>query len=77
MTDHNKDFVHYAHAHLRMNTNALNDYITASAGYINPTIIEERQLNVAQMDEGEAQLCELVFNRRIELGRGDLPRYNL
>ena len=50
MTDYNKDFVHYAHAHLRMNTNTLNDYITASTGYINPTIIEERQLNVAQMD---------------------------
>ena len=66
MTDHNKDFVHYAHAHLRMNTNALNDYITASAGYINPTIIEERQLNVAQMDV----FSRLMMDRIIFLGTG-------
>ena len=64
MTDHNKDFVHYAHAHLRMNTNALNDYITASTGSINPTIIEERQLNVAQMDV----FSRLMMDRIIFLG---------
>ena len=65
MTDYNnKDFVHYAHAHLRMNTNALNDYITASTGYINPTIIEERQLNVAQMDV----FSRLMMDRIIFLG---------
>ena len=64
MTDHNKDFVHYAHAHLRMNTNALHDYITASTGYINPTIIEERQLNVAQMDV----FSRLMMDRIIFLG---------
>ena len=57
MTDYNKDFVHYAHAHLRMNTNALN-------GYINPTIIEERQLNVAQMDV----FSRLMMDRIIFLG---------
>ena len=64
MTDYNKDFVHYAHAHLRMNTNALNDYITDSTGYINPTIIEERQLNVAQMDV----FSRLMMDRIIFLG---------
>ena len=64
MTDYNKDFVHYAHAHLRMNTNALNDYITASTCYINPTIIEERQLNVAQMDV----FSRLMMDRIIFLG---------
>ena len=64
MTDYNKDFVHYAHAHLWMNTNALNDYITASTGYINPTIIEERQLNVAQMDV----FSRLMMDRIIFLG---------
>ena len=64
MTDYNKDVVHYAHAHLRMNTNALNDYITASTGYINPTIIEERQLNVAQMDV----FSRLMMDRIIFLG---------
>ncbi|WP_281673796.1 ATP-dependent Clp endopeptidase proteolytic subunit ClpP [Porphyromonas asaccharolytica] len=64
MTEYNKDFVHYAHAHLRMNTNALNDYITASTGYISPTIIEERQLNVAQMDV----FSRLMMDRIIFLG---------
>ena len=64
MTDCNKEFVHYAHAYLRMNTNALNDYITASSGYINPTIIEERQLNVAQMDV----FSRLMMDRIIFLG---------
>ena len=47
-----------------MNTNALNDYITASTGYINPTIIEERQLNVAQMDV----FSRLMMDRIIFLG---------
>jgi len=47
-----------------MNTNALNDYITASTGYISPTIIEERQLNVAQMDV----FSRLMMDRIIFLG---------
>ncbi|MBD5201874.1 MAG: ATP-dependent Clp endopeptidase proteolytic subunit ClpP [Bacteroides sp.] len=57
----NNDFRNYAVKHLGMNGLALDQYMNAtstSAGgasnvtssYISPTIIEERQLNVAQMD---------------------------
>ena len=51
----NKDFRNYAVHHLGMNGPALDQYANAAASqitssYISPTIIEERQLNVAQMD---------------------------
>ena len=51
----NKDFRNYAVHHLGMNGLALDQYANAAASqitssYISPTIIEERQLNVAQMD---------------------------
>ena len=44
------DFRKYATKHLRMNSNALDSYMNITSSYISPTIIEERQLNVAQMD---------------------------
>lgn len=46
------DFRKYAVKHLGMNGSRLDSYmkITSDYGYISPTIIEERQLNVAQMD---------------------------
>ena len=49
------DFRNYAVKHLGMNGLALDQYTSATAAdirssYISPTIIEERQLNVAQMD---------------------------
>ena len=55
------DFRKYATKHLGMNSNALDSYmnLTSSYGYISPTIIEERQLNVAQMD---------VFSRLMMFG---------
>ena len=45
------EFKDFATKHLGMNSLALDDYmkITSGYSYINPTIIEERQLNVAQM----------------------------
>lgn len=51
----NNDFRKYAVKHLGMNGLALDQYASAmnstiSSSYISPTIIEERQLNVAQMD---------------------------
>lgn len=54
----NNDFRNYAVKHLGMNGLALDQYVSATtrgaqsiaASYISPTIIEERQLNVAQMD---------------------------
>lgn len=69
MTDN--DFRNYAVRHLGMNGLALDQYRdftsrTASpiASYINPTIIEERQLNVAQMDV----FSRLMMDRVIFLG---------
>lgn len=45
------DFRDYAVKHLGMNPLALDKYAsTITSSYISPTIIEERQLNVAQMD---------------------------
>ena len=56
----NNDFRNFAVKHCNLNGLALDQYMSAvsasSAGYINPSIIEERQLNIAQMD---------VFSRRM------------
>ncbi|MCL1938477.1 MAG: ATP-dependent Clp endopeptidase proteolytic subunit ClpP [Candidatus Azobacteroides sp.] len=58
------DFKNYAVKHLRMNANALDQYSTITSSYISPTIIEERQLNVAQMDV----FSRLMMDRIIFLG---------
>lgn len=51
MNMNNNDFRKYAVKHLGMNGLALDQYTSAiNSSYISPTIIEERQLNVAQMD---------------------------
>ncbi len=67
----NKDFRNYAVHHLGMNGLALDQYTAkihatspVSASYISPTIIEERQLNVAQMDV----FSRLMMDRIIFLG---------
>ncbi len=68
----NNDFRNYAVKHLGMNGLALDQYISATsrgaqsiaASYISPTIIEERQLNVAQMDV----FSRLMMDRIIFLG---------
>ena len=44
------EFKKYATQHLGMSATALESYMNVSSSYISPTIIEERQLNVAQMD---------------------------
>ena len=66
----NNDFRNFAVHHLGMNGLALDQYSAAIssmapvASYINPTIIEERQLNVAQMDV----FSRLMMDRVIFLG---------
>jgi len=69
MTDN--DFRNYAVRHLGMNGLALDQYCDYTsraaspvASYINPTIIEERQLNVAQMDV----FSRLMMDRVIFMG---------
>lgn len=64
----NNDFRKYAVKHLGMNGLALDQYTSAvntiTSSYISPTIIEERQLNVAQMDV----FSRLMMDRIIFLG---------
>ena len=58
------DFKAYATKHLSMGRLALESYMNMSSNYISPTIIEERQLNVAQMDV----FSRLMMDRIIFLG---------
>lgn len=66
----NNDFRNYAVKHLGLNGLALDQYTAATSAhaitssYISPTIIEERQLNVAQMDV----FSRLMMDRIIFLG---------
>ncbi|MBR6043112.1 MAG: ATP-dependent Clp endopeptidase proteolytic subunit ClpP [Paludibacteraceae bacterium] len=58
------DFRKYAVNHLGMNGLALDQYAKATDSYINPSILEERQLNVTQMDV----FSRLMMDRIIFLG---------
>ena len=65
----NNDFRNYAVKHLGMNGLAVDQYAAAlssqiTSSYVSPTIIEERQLNVAQMDV----FSRLMMDRVIFLG---------
>ncbi|TAJ15205.1 ATP-dependent Clp endopeptidase proteolytic subunit ClpP [Marinilabiliaceae bacterium JC017] len=59
-----KDFKKYATRHLGINSLVLDQYSSISNNYISPTIIEERQLNVASMDV----FSRLMMDRIIFLG---------
>jgi len=50
MTDQSKEFRKYAIGHRGISSLTLEKYNSAYANYISPTIIEERQLNIATMD---------------------------
>lgn len=58
------EFKKYATGHLGLNTLALESYMNLQSSYISPTIIEERHLNVAQMDV----FSRLMMDRIIFLG---------
>ena len=58
------DFRKYAIKHRGINSLAFDKYQKTVTGYLNPTIIEERQLNVAQMDV----FSRLMMDRIIFLG---------
>jgi len=63
MTDSN-EFKKYAVKHRGISSMSLHKYNSAYNGYISPTIIEERQLNVATMDV----FSRLMMDRIIFLG---------
>ena len=58
------DFRKYATKHLGMNSMVLDDVMKTQAGYLNPYILEERQLNVTQLDV----FSRLMMDRIIFLG---------
>ena len=62
----NNEFLKYATKHIGLNTLGVEQYISRinNAGYISPTVIEERQLNVTQMDV----FSRLMMDRIIFLG---------
>jgi ATP-dependent Clp protease protease subunit len=60
----NNEFHKYATKHLGMNGLALEKYMGITSSYISPSILEERQLNVTQMDV----FSRLMMDRIIFLG---------
>lgn len=58
------DFRKYATKHLNVSGSVLDDYMKVTSSYISPTIIEERQLNMTQMDV----FSRLMMDRIIFLG---------
>ncbi|MBN2766556.1 MAG: ATP-dependent Clp endopeptidase proteolytic subunit ClpP [Paludibacteraceae bacterium] len=60
----NNEFRKYATKHLGMNGLSLEKYANITSSYISPSILEERQLNVTQMDV----FSRLMMDRIIFLG---------
>jgi ATP-dependent Clp protease protease subunit len=60
----NNDFRKFATRHLGINGMVLDDFVSAQNQYLNPYILEERQLNVTQMDV----FSRLMMDRVIFLG---------
>ena len=58
------DFQHFAQANCNINSMVLDDVVKSQAGYLNPYILEERQLNVTQLDV----FSRLMMDRIIFLG---------
>lgn len=59
-----KEFIKYAVKHKGISSNTLQKYTSITSSYISPTIIEERQLNIATMDV----FSRLMMDRIIFLG---------
>jgi ATP-dependent Clp protease protease subunit len=62
--DINEEFGKYATKHIGINSTTLHKYTSVFNNYISPTIIEERQLNIASMDV----FSRLMMDRIIFLG---------
>jgi len=64
--DYGKEFQKYATKHKGISSLHLNEFSSMHGNYISPTIIEERQMNVASMDV----FSRLMMDRIIFLGVG-------
>ena len=62
--DYSKEFRKYATNHMGINSLHLDEFTSMHGNYISPTIIEERQMNVASMDV----FSRLMMDRIIFLG---------
>jgi ATP-dependent Clp protease protease subunit len=62
--DYGKEFKKYATKHKGINSLHLDQFTSIDSNYISPTIIEERQMNVASMDV----FSRLMMDRIIFLG---------
>ena len=62
--DYGKEFQKYATKHKGISSLHLNEFLSMHGNYISPTIIEERQMNVASMDV----FSRLMMDRIIFLG---------
>lgn len=62
--NHNEEFQKYATRHMGISSMTMQRYTSVWANYISPTIIEERQMNVATMDV----FSRLMMDRIIFLG---------
>ena len=62
--DFGKDFKKYATKHRGISSISLDQFTSAYGNYISPTIIEERQMNIATMDV----FSRLMMDRIIFLG---------
>src|SRR5512145_26707 len=59
-----RDFNRFATGHMGISSTSMNRFTSVTNSYISPTIIEERQLNIAQMDV----FSRLMMDRIIFLG---------
>lgn len=62
--DHSKEFQKYAKKHMGISSKVLTQFTSVYGNYISPTIIEERQMNIATMDV----FSRLMMDRIIFLG---------
>ena len=66
----NRDFRNFATSKVGMSSMVLDDVVSMQNQYLNPYILEERQLNVTQMDV----FSRLMMDRIIFLGSAPLSR---
>ena len=72
------EFRKYATRHLGMNGMVLDDVVKSQARYLNPYILEERQLNVTQMDVFSRLMMDRIIFLGTEIGVGmDHPKASL
>ena len=55
------EFEKFAHGHCGISSLRLHDYKAMQASYINPMILEERQLNVTQLDVFSRLMMERIL----------------